>query len=214
MYDYVWDIKTNGVVLTTNHSMIEHELRPVYAQELNMYGFNTIFKYEYQNEVPYMWADNNKYYYRGKLIATIRGACIYKSPEIKIEKDAPVGAELVTVNVLEMIKKNKSILDALAQNTIRQVYSYWMRFKNKVDVFYVAFSGGKDSVVALDLVEKALPHNEFKVLFGNTQMEFPDTYCLTTLNLPFHATLKMPCCVDTRETKRDTAKRAISSDCV
>ena len=38
--------------------------------------------------------------------------------------------------------------------------------------------------------------------------------CLTTLNLPFHATLKMPCCVDTCETKRNAAKQAISSDCV
>ena len=47
---------------------------------------------------------------------------------------------------------------------------------NRVDVFYVAFSGGKDSVVALDLVQRALPHNKFKVLFGDTGMEFPDTY--------------------------------------
>lgn len=45
-----------------------------------------------------------------------------------------------------------------------------------MDVFYVAFSGGKDSVVALDLVQRALPHNSFKVLFGDTGMEFPDTY--------------------------------------
>lgn len=26
------------------------------------------------------------------------------------------------------------------------------------------------------MVQRALPHNEFKVLFGDTQMEFPDTY--------------------------------------
>ncbi len=45
-----------------------------------------------------------------------------------------------------------------------------------MDVFYVAFSGGKDSIVALDLVQRALPHNRFKVLFGDTGMEFPDTY--------------------------------------
>ena len=47
---------------------------------------------------------------------------------------------------------------------------------DRVDVFYVAFSGGKDSIVALDLVQRALPHNKFKVLFGDTGMEFPDTY--------------------------------------
>ena len=47
---------------------------------------------------------------------------------------------------------------------------------DRVDVFYVAFSGGKDSIVVLDLVQRALPHNKFKVLFGDTGMEFPDTY--------------------------------------
>lgn len=40
----------------------------------------------------------------------------------------------------------------------------------------MAFSGGKDSVVALDIVQRALPHNAFMVLFGDTGMEFPDTY--------------------------------------
>ena len=28
----------------------------------------------------------------------------------------------------------------------------------------------------LDLVQRALPHNEFEVLFGDTDMEFPTTY--------------------------------------
>lgn len=51
-----------------------------------------------------------------------------------------------------------------------------MAYRDKVDIFYVAFSGGKDSVVALDIVQKALPHDSFIVLFGDTQMEFPDTY--------------------------------------
>lgn len=40
----------------------------------------------------------------------------------------------------------------------------------------MAFSGGKDSIVLLDLVKRALPRTEFKVLFGDTGMEFPDTY--------------------------------------
>ena len=40
----------------------------------------------------------------------------------------------------------------------------------------MAFSGGKDSIVTLDIVQRALPHNKFKVLFGDTGMEFPDTY--------------------------------------
>lgn len=67
-------------------------------------------------------------------------------------------------------------MEGLVQETIKKVYNTYTDYKNKVDVFYVAFSGGKDSIVTLDIVQRALPHNEFKVLFGDTGMEFPDTY--------------------------------------
>lgn len=75
-----------------------------------------------------------------------------------------------------MVAKNQKIIDALAQDTIKKIYNTYIEYNNKVDVFYVAFSGGKDSVVTLDLVQRALPHNKFKVLFGDTGMESPDTY--------------------------------------
>ena len=39
----------------------------------------------------------------------------------------------------------------------------------------MAFSGGKDSVVLLDLVKHALAKLSLIVVFGDTRMEFPDT---------------------------------------
>ena len=77
-----------------------------------------------------------------------------------------------------MTAKNAEILETLVQETIQNVYNTYVAYKDKVDVFYVAFSGGKDSVVALDIVQRAIPHDEFLVLFGDTQMEFSDTYSL------------------------------------
>ena len=76
-----------------------------------------------------------------------------------------------------MLKKNRDLLSAVEQVTLKKIYHYYKRFKNKnIDCFHVAFSGGKDSIVLLDLVKRALPRTEFKVLFGDTGMEFPDTY--------------------------------------
>lgn len=75
-----------------------------------------------------------------------------------------------------MVDKNRQLMEQLVQETIKKIYNTFIEYQDKVDVFYVAFSGGKDSVVALDLVQRALPHNCFKVLFGDTGMEFPDTY--------------------------------------
>lgn len=38
------------------------------------------------------------------------------------------------------------------------------------------FSGGKDSIVLLDLVQRSLPADQFHVVFGDTGMELSDTY--------------------------------------
>ena len=67
-------------------------------------------------------------------------------------------------------------MEGFVQETIKKVYNTYVEYQKKADVFYVAFSGGKDSIVTLDIVQRALPHNAFKVLFGDTGMEFPDTY--------------------------------------
>jgi len=60
--------------------------------------------------------------------------------------------------------------------TVKRIYNVWRKWEKGLDVFHVAFSGGKDSIVLLDLVKKALPKDAFCVVFGDTGMEFPDTY--------------------------------------
>lgn len=92
-----------------------------------------------------------------------------------LEEPEPDGKPLLPVNIPLMVAKNHTILEALVQDTIKKVFNIYISYRKKVDIFYVAFSGGKDSVVALDIVQRALPHNEFKVVFGNTDMEFPTT---------------------------------------
>ena len=94
----------------------------------------------------------------------MKGGSLDKKPEIKIiEEPEPSGEFLMKVNIKKMVEKNQAILRALVQQTIKQIYNSFVKYRKKgVDVFYVAFSGGKDSVVTLDLVQKALPHNSFK----------------------------------------------------
>ena len=75
-----------------------------------------------------------------------------------------------------MIEQNRSIMESLVQETIKNTYNTYVKYRDKVDIFHVSYSGGKDSEVAFDIVQRALPHNEFVVIFGDTKMEFPDTY--------------------------------------
>lgn len=177
MYSYTWDAETGGLLLNSSPLSFSKEPRPVYYKELDILGFNRYWNYAKNDSYPYMWAEANNYFYRGRQVAKTKGGSLYTAPEIVILDDPePNGQPLRFVDIPAMIEKNRDLLEKLASETIKKIYNTYVDYMDRVDVFYVAFSGGKDSVVALDLVLRALPHNKFKVLFGDTGMEFPDTY--------------------------------------
>ena len=152
------------------------EPRPVYYKELDILGFDKYWNYAKDDSAPYMWAEANNYWYHGRKVASVKGGTLYTAPElVLLEEPEPDGKPLIPVNIPLMVAKNHTILEALVQDTIKKVFNIYISYRKKVDIFYVAFSGGKDSVVALDIVQRALQHNEFKVVFGNTDMEFPTT---------------------------------------
>ncbi|MDR1897331.1 MAG: phosphoadenosine phosphosulfate reductase family protein, partial [Prevotellaceae bacterium] len=139
-----------------------------------------------------MWAESNLYYYRGRLVAKTKGGNLYTAPEIIIPEEPddlqkpegpkhpvapePDGGKLRPIDITLMIKKNREMLDIIEQTTVKKILDIYNKYTKKLDVFHVAFSGGKDSMVLLDLVKKALPKGSFVVVFGDTGMEFPDTY--------------------------------------
>ena len=177
MYSYTWDAETGGLLLNSSPLSFSKEPRPVYYKELDILGFDRYWNYAKNDAYPYMWAEANNYFYRGRQVAKTKGGSLYTAPEIVIlDAPEPNGQPLRFVDIPAMVEKNRDLLEKLAAETIKKIYNTYVDYMDRVDVFYVAFSGGKDSVVALDLVQRALPHNKFKVLFGDTGMEFPDTY--------------------------------------
>lgn len=178
MYSYTWDTETGGLLLNSSPLQFSKEPRPVYSRELDLLGFDKFWKYDRDDSLPLMWAEANNYIYRGRHVATLKGGSLNEKPQIVLIEDPENGNNpLRHVNIELMTQRNAHILESLSQQTIKQIYNSFIKYKKKgIDVFYVAFSGGKDSIVTLDLVQKALPHSDFKVLFGDTGMEFPDTY--------------------------------------
>ena len=177
MYGYEWDKETGGIRLLFDQEVVSFEPRPVYSRELNILGLNRSWIYENDDSAPYLWAESNRYIYRGRVVAKTLGGSVYDAPKIEhVEEPVKKGQSLDPVDVPKMVARNREILLALEQDAIKRIYNIYSEHRDKVDVFYVAFSGGKDSIVVLDLVQKALPHSDFKVLFGDTRMEFPDTY--------------------------------------
>jgi len=184
MYSYTYDKKTGGILLNSSPTGFSKEPRPVYAPELDVLGFDKYWKYDKQTDCPYMWAEANRYYYRGTLVAKLKGGNIYTAPEIIIPKGEdgkpvmpePEGFLLRPVDTGAMVEANREMLEIIEQSTVKKILAIYEKYKKRVDLFHVAFSGGKDSCVLLDLVKKALPKGSFVVVFGDTGMEFPDTY--------------------------------------
>ena len=175
-----------------------------------------LFRSDKQTDRPYMWAESNYYWYRGNLVAMLKGGNLYTAPEIllayacneyretpnskathkilckspdkkpsfidkkgnvfSIVNPEPNGNSLRPVDVAAMVEANREMLEIIEQTTVKKILAIYTKYKNKLDCFHVAFSGGKDSCVLLDLVKKALPKGSFVVVFGDTGMEFPDTY--------------------------------------
>lgn len=184
MYSYTHDKKTGGLLLNSSPTGISKEPRPVYAPELDILGFEKYWKYDKQADHPYMWAEANNYYYRGTLVAKLKGGNVYTAPEIIIPNGEdgrpitpePQGLSLRPVDIEAMVAANREMLEIIEQTTVKKILAIYTKYKDRLDCFHVAFSGGKDSCVLLDLVKKALPKGSFVVVFGDTGMEFPDTY--------------------------------------
>jgi phosphoadenosine phosphosulfate reductase len=215
MYSYTYSKETGGLLLNPSPTGFSKEPRPVYAPELDLLGFANYWKYDKQTDAPYMWAEANRYWYRGRLVALLRGGDVYHAPVIQLayvceewretpngkpsvktvcenpdigktftdkkgnvftlDKPEPRG-KLRPVDVAAMVEQNREILGWLEDMTAKKILGVYEKYANKLDIFHVAFSGGKDSCVLLDLVKSVLPRDSFVVVFGDTGMEFPDTY--------------------------------------
>ena len=216
MYSYTYDGKTGGLLLNSSPTVFSNEPRPVYASELDVLGFDKYWNYDKQTDRPYMWAEANYYYYRGKLVARIQGGNLYTAPTIQLAFECkefretpnakpkekvvcddpdkqpsftdkkgniftvfepePNGIPLRPIDIAAMTEASREMMEIIEQTTVRKILAIYDKYKNMLDCFHVAFSGGKDSLVLLDLVKKALPKGSFVVVFGDTGMEFPDTY--------------------------------------
>ena len=184
MYSYTYDEETGGILLNSTPTVFSKEPRPVYSPELDLLGFDKYWQYDRQTDVPYMWAESVQYYYRGKPVAKIKGGNLYEAPEIMLAADEagravapePGNAPLRPMDIERMAAKNRDMIDILENDAVKRLVGIYEKYKHKLDIFHVAFSGGKDSAVLLELVKKALPKESFVVIFGDTGMEFPDTY--------------------------------------
>jgi len=172
MYKIEWIRNKNIPILNDFANEVIIAPRPVYYEELDLLGFNSYWEYS-KSESPLLWAIGRDYYYFGEKIGKTVGGDIYEAPKLEIYKDK---ITLEPIDIKELIRVNKKHIETLKNEAIEFVKKIYNEYKNKVDFFVVAFSGGKDSQVLLDLVTIALEPEQYKVIFTDTTMELPHTY--------------------------------------
>lgn len=189
MYGYRW-LDEYGIFKLDVSVPIQKEIRPVFKEELDFFEMYKYWDYP-DTDAPILWAEGiRKYVLNGAVIAEAKGGSYYEKPKIEI-KDKSI-KKLEAIHLDRLFEENKSIMDGLVQRAINFISATYDEYAEKGYKFVTTFSGGKDSIVLLDLVQRALSPDKFVVIFGDTGMELSDTYAAVKKaeahypNLNFH----------------------------
>lgn len=177
MYSYKWNKKTGGYTLTTQTGkFVASEIRPVYAQELKLIGFDEYFDFVTNEVAPICWAKQNVYIYHGEEIAKLEKTQYGKpiTPKYLVK---PMKLKPVDIPAMLAEKSNQELLAALLADTQKRLKEMYDQYAGGCDIAYIGFSGGKDSVLLLDICHRTLPLS-VPVVFSDTDMELPDTYVM------------------------------------
>ena len=171
MYGYEWTGQ-NGIYRLSVNSKIEKEIRPVFKEELDYFGFNEHWTYP-DTDAPLLWAEGiRRYILNGTCVAEATGGGFYTKPTIKIYTE---GMNLDPIDVDALWKENERLMLGLEKTSMDFIRKTHDKYEKQGMAFAVAFSGGKDSLVLLDLVSRTLSPDEFSVVFSNTGMELSTT---------------------------------------
>ena len=176
MYAYSWDVETGGFVLTPSSAQfVAFEIRPVFVEEIISTGMDSRFEVDPNEVRPYLWAIRNVYYLNGERIAQLNSTVV--GSDLNIEYNFNGTLKLYPVDIERMVQKNFEIMSGLVCDTKRRTKELYDLNIHKADLAYVAFSGGKDSLVLLDICNQVLP-STVPVIYSDTDMELPDSYAI------------------------------------
>lgn len=173
MYGYEWTDEY-GIFRLTIDAKIQKEIRPVFYEELDYFGMDQYWDYPKDTDAPLLWAEGiRRYVMNGVPVADALGGAFYTKPTIKRLTDERLKLQPVDVNRLYEV--NRRLMVNLEQKAIHFIQEKHDKYSKLGFSFICAFSGGKDSLVLLDLVSKALAPSDFYAVFSNTGMELSDT---------------------------------------
>lgn len=188
MYGYEWTDEY-GIFRLSVNAKIQKEIRPIFHEELDFFGMDKFWDYPKDTSAPLMWAEGvRRYVMNGICVAEAQGGAFYTKPEIRLMTEERL--QLRPVDTERLYEVNQPLMISLEQRAIQFIQEQYDRFQPLGFEFICAFSGGKDSLLLLDLVAKALPPKNFYVVFSNTGMELSDTLKAVELSKKYWTDLR------------------------
>jgi len=122
--------------------------------------------------LPFLWIRQKTIFYYGRHYIRLHAN---GKPGLLRRYDPKIPSTLDTIPTSEILQKaNKSSLEKLEQNAVDFITQRMREYPGYLPI--VSFSGGKDSMLVSYLVRKALGREEILHVFGDTTIEYPDTY--------------------------------------
>lgn len=156
------------------------DARPVFPEERLL--LEILLGKPFCFEKEFVWnGSGNRYYVNGKRIPfSVSKVSSFNPDEIREELEKHKGKNnyvLFNKYVDKWIKANArryEYITSEAKNYINDLSKNYLN--DETNAAFVSFSGGKDSTVVSDLVRKATGNPSIIHIFGNTTLEFPQTY--------------------------------------
>lgn len=149
--------------------MLVAKMRPVFYEELDLYGFDKYWEYPKCKE-PLLWRVNRTYYTNNEAIGRVVGGGFLREHELEVYKNI----KIEPIDIDRILRDNKDAIEKLRNESIDIIKNVANKYKDHTIV--VGFSGGKDSLILLDLIYDTLPTGDYIVLFNDTSMELSENY--------------------------------------
>ncbi|RKX52452.1 MAG: hypothetical protein DRP30_06155, partial [Thermotoga sp.] len=164
MYRINW-FKGNLIVLNEEGSF--KDIKPVFHEELNFLRFNSKYFYP-ESSHPILWSIGNEYFYDSKPIAKVKWGGFYSNFRAVFNE---TNVSFKPIDLKALLELNCEKIENISQRKMDLIQEIFSEHGKDFDIIVVAFSGGKDSLVVLDLVQRVIPPDEFVVIFSDTTME-------------------------------------------
>lgn len=150
---------------------IAADLKPMFDEERRFFATEADWPELLNLELPLLWMRQKTIWYNGQRLARLSAD---GKPRIVKRYDYTPACLAHMSNVETLHAANKTALHKVEDAAVEFIREIIAEHPQRLPI--VSFSGGKDSTVVSCLVRKALGTDEVIHVFGDTTIEYPDTY--------------------------------------